>query len=456
MGGRSFGGGRTGRDSTGESAGGNRGGRAGLGRTNLRNGGGGGSRRGGLDGEVEGMSPNINDLDEHETLKNNTSTKQETNTVTVQQSIDEYQAHLTRIKKANLDRNVKIQPVEERKKGKKGKSKKTDKPNINVPQEIPKEIEQSKETKISEVDMESKETKLSEVEMECLVKDEVCDAMEENEESGESPEDSKDNIELNSQKHLGLESEIVIGPSNLTKDKEDTTDSTKDSKSSSDQENAKADTLKKFKKKSKGKFRLTTKTNKSKKFDVVQPDSYIKTLNKAIETGSISLNEEQSLSLRKTERERPLSKRLLQKKLLRTKLKELGKKLLEESGKNAVMKTVNLKGLTRSIGDQIINTTTKCEGTSTSALEDNKENEGSIKANGSDKSKEAGDFSKTESSASSSEVPDSDEMVEECLYKDECARKFSSYFSMMRHVAFFHRPETTAELMKLKLKKQIA
>ena len=447
MGGRSFGGGGTGRDSTGENAGGNRGGRTGLGRTNLRNGrGGGGSRRGGLDGEVEGMSPNTNELNEHETLKNTTSTKQETNTVTVQQSIDEYQTHLNRIKKVNLERIAQMQAEEERKKSKKGKSKKTEKANKNATQEISKEIEQIKETKISEV------------EMECLVKDEVCDAMEEEEESSESPEDSKDNSESSSKKPLGTDAEIVIGNSNLTKDKEDTTDSTKDSKSSSDQENAKADTLKKFKKKSRGKFRLTTKTNKSKKFAVVQSDSYIKTINKVIneEAGSSKTsegstsNEEQSLTLRKTERERPLSKRLLQKKLLRAKLKELGKKLLEESGKNAVQKTVDLKGLTRSNGDQITNITKKREGTSNPALDDNKENEGKIKANGSEKSKE---FCKTESSGSSSEVPDSDEMVEECLYKDECARKFCSYFSMMRHVAFFHRPERTAELMKLKLKK---
>ena len=97
----------------------------------------------------------------------------------------------------------------------------------------------------------------------------------------------------------------------------------------------------------------------------MQSDSYIKTINKAIngEAGSSKTsegstsNEEQSLILRKTERERPLSKRLLQKKLLRTKLKELGKKLLDESGKNEVQKTVDLKRLTRSNGDQITNNT---------------------------------------------------------------------------------------------------
>jgi len=126
---------------------------------------------------------------------------------------------------------------------------------------------------------------------------------------------------------------------------------------------------------------------------------------------------------------------------------------LQESGKNAVQQTVDLKRLTRSNGDQITNITTKFEGTSNQAVDDNKENEGNIKAKGSDKSKEAGELSIIESSCSSSEVPESDEMVEECLYKDECARKFCSYFSMMRHVAFFHRPERTAELMKLKLKK---
>ena len=59
--------------------------------------------------------------------------------------------------------------------------------------------------------------------------------------------------------------------------------------------------------------------------------------------------------------------------------------------------------------------------------------------------------SKTEANGNLIETPDSEEIVEECLYVDECTRKFSSYFSMMRHVAFFHRPERTAELMKLKL-----
>ncbi len=40
------------------------------------------------------------------------------------------------------------------------------------------------------------------------------------------------------------------------------------------------------------------------------------------------------------------------------------------------------------------------------------------------------------------------ELVEPCII-DGCERKFYSYFSMMRHVAFTHRPEKTMSLMKL-------
>ena len=146
--------------------------------------------------------------------------------------------------------------------------------------------------------------------------------------------------------------------------------------------------------------------------------------------------------LRKTERERPLSKRLLQKKLLKTKLKELGKKLLDECGKNEIQQTLNLRRLTRTnstnSGEQI---TTK-SGESSNEEHCNKENK-------ENRSEDSNGTTKP-----SDETPeDPDELLEECLYKDECTRKFCSYFSMMRHVAFFHRPERTAELMKLKLKK---
>ena len=153
--------------------------------------------------------------------------------------------------------------------------------------------------------------------------------------------------------------------------------------------------------------------------------------------------EEQSLVLRKTERERPLSKRLLQQKLLKTKLKEIGKKLLNECGKNEIQQTLDLRRLTRTSSqdsqekDKITN---KCEDASN---EDN--------CNKEDKENRSENTNET---IKPSEIPDEpDELLEECLYKDECSRKFCSYFSMMRHVAFFHRPERTAELMKLKLKK---
>ena len=46
------------------------------------------------------------------------------------------------------------------------------------------------------------------------------------------------------------------------------------------------------------------------------------------------------------------------------------------------------------------------------------------------------------------------ELTEECLYSEEqwggCKRKFYSYFSMMRHVAFVHKPERTVEMMRIK------
>ena len=44
---------------------------------------------------------------------------------------------------------------------------------------------------------------------------------------------------------------------------------------------------------------------------------------------------------------------------------------------------------------------------------------------------------------------DPSEEREPCI-ESGCDRKFISYFSMMRHVAFFHRPEKTAKIMKLK------
>ena len=41
-----------------------------------------------------------------------------------------------------------------------------------------------------------------------------------------------------------------------------------------------------------------------------------------------------------------------------------------------------------------------------------------------------------------------EDLEEECIIEG-CSRKFLSYFSMMRHVAFHHRPARTARLMKL-------
>jgi len=57
-----------------------------------------------------------------------------------------------------------------------------------------------------------------------------------------------------------------------------------------------------------------------------------------------------------------------------------------------------------------------------------------------------------QSAAEGEEVEE--EEVEECLEED-CQRTFSSYFSMMRHVALTHRQEKTADLLKLKLYSQL-
>ena len=448
VGGRSIGGGGAGRNSTSENPGGDG---AGLGRTDLRIGGGGRrGRGGGLDGEVEG--PNLTGQDLN-TIKNMKNIKlhyatQEKKLVSVQESIDAYQKHLIIIKKSNLERMAAMEAEEEKRQAKKGKSKKKkgkSNKQIKVPPMPPKTIE-----------LEEEQKKVAA--LECLVKDEVCDAMEEGEEYEDVIGESKTNSILNSKESLGNDDgEDVLESSQSTKEKDEMTDSTKDSKSSSDDEHdsPKDDPIKKIKKKPRGKFRLTTKTNKSKKFAVVQSDSFMKTFNKAIkdevESSKISQdetpNEEQSLVLRKPERERPLSKRLLQKKLLRSKLKELGKKLLQEAKtdndslrKNLVSKTQTSLG-----ADKI---TTKLNLKALVTIED-EENYKSEDNNGEDIN---GDSSKTES-PSETPADEPDEIFEECLYKDECARKFCSYFSMMRHVAFFHRPERTAELMKLKLKK---
>jgi len=49
-------------------------------------------------------------------------------------------------------------------------------------------------------------------------------------------------------------------------------------------------------------------------------------------------------------------------------------------------------------------------------------------------------------SVACAENADPEEELEKC---PDCERKFVSYFSMMRHIAFFHRPEKTASIMKL-------
>merc|ERR1712018_841487 len=104
--------------------------------------------------------------------------------------------------------------------------------------------------------------------------------MEEGEEIKDIPEDSNGISDHNSKESSDTELLNTPETSKDIKDNDEVTDSTKDN--SSDQESNKIDNLKKFKKKARGKFRLTTKTNKSKKFAVVQSDSYIKTINKAI------------------------------------------------------------------------------------------------------------------------------------------------------------------------------
>ena len=400
-----------------------------------------------MDGEVEG--PKVPDQDLN-TIKNMKNIKlhyaeKEKKLVSVRESIDAYQKHLKIIKKSNIDRMAAMDAEEEKRQAKKGKSKK-------------KKGKSNKQIKAPPKTLEIEEEQKKVAALECLVKDEVCDAMEEGEEYEGVIDDSKTDSILNSKDSLGNDdNEDVLESSQSTKEKGELTDSTKDSKSSSDQENdsSKDDPIKKTKKKPRGKFRLTTKTNKSKKFAVVQSDSFMKTFNKAVkdevESSKISqdetLNEEESLVLRKTERERPLSKRLLQKKLLRSKLKELGKKLLEEakSDKNSLMKSLVSKSQTSLGADKI---TTKLNLKALVNIED----EENYKSEDNSGEEINGDSSKTES-PSGTPADEPDETFEECLYKDECARKFCSYFSMMRHVAFFHRPERTAELMKLKLKK---
>ena len=471
VGGRSIGGGGgAGRDCSGEDTGGSR---TRLGGTDLRNGGRGGSGGGRLDGEVENSLDNIKDHTSPTTRTKPTSQpiKEEKNLISVQESIKDYQKHLEQVKKANQERLAAMKAEEERKQAKKAEKeakKRAKKLEIQEKKRL-KRLEAESRKQALKMESESNDTtvdnsvsgeiespakepeqqdvkKESEgVEMECEVKDEFLD------EPMEDGEDTRDNLEDSNYvsdefSKESSDTEVTINENSLyTKENDDVNDSNKDSKSSSDQENAKLDNLKK---KRRGKFRLTTKTNKSKKFAVVQSDSYIKTINKAItdnsetskpnEESNGTNEEEQSLVLRKTERERPLSKRLLQQKLLKTKLKEIGKKLLSECGKNEIQQTLDLRRLTRTNSqDQIIN----------------KSAESSTEELGSKENKENRSENDTNETIKPSETPDDpDEFLEECLYKDECSRKFCSYFSMMRHVAFFHRPERTAELMKLKLK----
>ena len=472
LGGGSLGGGRTRRDSSGEDTGANRRSRARLGRTNLRNGGGGG----GLDGEVEDSVDDNKDLNSPETCTkpSTLSIKEEKILPSVQESIKDYQTHLEQVKKANQERLKAQREEEERKQARKAEAaaKKRAKKLEIQERKRAKKLEAENRKLALKLESESNDTTLDNsvseepknpiddlkqeddikesvgIEMDCEVKDEIYDPMEVGEESKDNLDES--NYISDEFSKESSDTEVIINSEKCTKDNDDFTDSNKDSKSSSDQENIRLDQLKK---KRRGKFRLTTKTNKSKKFAVVQSDSYIKTINKAItdnaetskpnEESKPDNEEEQSLVLRKTERERPLSKRLLQQKLLKTKLKEIGKKLLNECGKNEIQQTLDLRRLTRTSSqdsqekDKIIN---KCEEASN---EDN--------CNKEDKENRSEDTNQT---AKTSETPDEpDELLEECLYKDECSRKFCSYFSMMRHVAFFHRPERTAELMKLKLKK---
>lgn len=86
-----------------------------------------------------------------------------------------------------------------------------------------------------------------------------------------------------------------------------------------------------------------------------------------------------------------------------------------------------------------------------------KQNEGAVNTKGSEKVHETkeghGEPSKHPSSENLSKIPELDEKLEKCYYDKKCKREFKSYYSMMRHVAFSHKTEGTAELMNLKLKK---
>ena len=426
-----------------------------------------------MDSEVEDAVDDTLDLNSPETrTKHSTQIVKEEKTLpSVQESIKDYRAHLEKVKKANQERLAAQKAEEERKQARKEelaakkrakkleiqerkRAKRLEAENRKLALKLESEsndttldnsVSEENKTPAEEENLEDDTNEPSGIEMDCEVKDEIYDPMEEGEETKPNLEES--NYVSDEFSKESSDTEVIIASEKTTKDNDDITDPYIDSKSSSDQENIKLENLKK---KRRGKFRLTTKTNKSKKFAVVQSDSYIKTINKAItdnaETSkpneeSKEINEEeQSLVLRKTERERPLSKRLIQQNLLKTKLKEIGKKLLNECGKNEIQQTLDLRRLTRTSSqdsqDKIKN---KCEDVSN---EDNSNKE--EKENRSEDNKET---------TKASETPDEpDELLEECLYKDECSRKFCSYFSMMRHVAFFHRPERTAELMKLTLK----
>merc|ERR1712051_52956 len=121
-----------------------------------------------------------------------------------------------------------MEAEEEKRQAKKGKSKKKkgkSNKQIKVPPMPPKTIE-----------LEEEQKKVAA--LECLVKDEVCDAMEEGEEYEDVIGESKTNSILNSKDSLvNDDNEDVLETSQSTKEKDEMTDSTKDSKSSSDQEN---------------------------------------------------------------------------------------------------------------------------------------------------------------------------------------------------------------------------
>ena len=57
-----------------------------------------------------------------------------------------------------------------------------------------------------------------------------------------------------------------------------------------------------------------------------------------------------------------------------------------------------------------------------------------------------------ETVASAANAPP-DEELEPCQFED-CNKKFLNYYSMMRHLAFFHYPEKTASIMNLKVVKR--